>query len=102
MTFRSILTAPLRRTCVLTTCAALLACATLTGAGKRPIRKVSVDPTARQVELFAAMEQGLINVNMILHSSEGGNIFVENKTDQPLTIQFPKAVVGIEASCSAA
>ena len=32
---------------------------------------------------------------MILKNSKQGNVLIENKTDQPLTVKLPDAVVGV-------
>ena len=62
---------------------------------KRPITKLTVDPKAETVELFAAMEKGLLETKLIPKNSKQGNILIENKTDKPLTVQFPESFVGV-------
>ncbi len=63
---------------------------------KRPITKLSLDPTAKSVELFAGMEKGLLEVKAIPKDSKQGNLLIENKTDKPLTVQMPDAFVGVQ------
>ncbi|MBT4864667.1 MAG: hypothetical protein HON53_06015, partial [Planctomycetaceae bacterium] len=63
---------------------------------KRPITKLSLDPTAKSVELFAGMEKGLLDVKAIPKDSKKGNLLIENKTDKPLTVQMPDAFVGVQ------
>ncbi len=52
---------------------------------------------AEIVEMFAAMEAGQIGVKIIPKDSKLARIFVENKTDKPLTVRLPAAFVGIPA-----
>jgi hypothetical protein len=63
---------------------------------KRPIAKLTFDPTAESVELFDGMEQGLLEVKLIPKNSKQGNLLIENKTDKPLTVQMPDAFVGVQ------
>jgi hypothetical protein len=69
---------------------------TLSAAKKRPLKNPSFDASAEQVELFDATEKGLIDVTLIPKDSLGGNVFIENKTDKPLTVKVPKAVVAVQ------
>jgi hypothetical protein len=69
----------------------------LTAATKqRPIRKLTYDPKAATVELFDGIEQGSLDAKLIPKDSLGGNVFIENKTDKPLTVRFPKAVAAAQ------
>lgn len=52
------------------------------------------NPAAERVEMFAAIEEGRISAKLIPRNALGGNVLFENKTDQPLTIELPAAVVG--------
>src|SRR5690606_30846767 len=62
---------------------------------KRPIRKLTVDPTAEKVELFEGVSQGLLSTRVVMKDSMQGNVFVENMTEQPLTVEIPEAVVAV-------
>lgn len=62
---------------------------------KRPITNPKFDPTGESVELFAAIEAGQINANMIPKNALGGTVFIENKTDKPLNVKLPDAVIGV-------
>jgi hypothetical protein len=62
---------------------------------KKPIRNPKFDPSADQVDLFDAMEAGQITVKLIPKGATGGNVFIENKTDQPLTVKIPEAVAAV-------
>ncbi len=59
------------------------------------IKKLSVDPDAAHVGLFEGMESEAIDVKLILRGPEGGHMLVENKTDQPLTVDLPEALIGV-------
>ncbi|MGE5193110.1 MAG: hypothetical protein ACM3U2_11485, partial [Deltaproteobacteria bacterium] len=78
-------------------CAAVFMTASLTGATKqRPIKKLSYDPSAPVVELFDGLEQGSLDATLIPRNSLGGNVFIENKTDKPVTVKLPKAVAAVQ------
>ena len=62
---------------------------------KRPIRNPKFDPTGEQVEFFAAIEAGQIEAKLIPKNALGGNVLIENKTDKPLNVKVPEAVVGV-------
>jgi hypothetical protein len=69
----------------------------LTAATKqRPIKKLSIDPKAATIELFAGIEEGSLDAKLIPKDSLSGNVFIENKTDKPLTVRFPKAVAAAQ------
>jgi hypothetical protein len=77
---------------------ACLAVALLTfsfGAQKGPIKKLRLDPQAAQVELFEAEGAGLLGLRMVQKDAHQGNLFIENKSSQPLTVQLPQAIVGV-------
>ncbi len=61
---------------------------------KRPIRNPRFDPSAEQVDLFEAVDAGRVVARLIPKDATGGNVLIENKTDQPLTVKIPAAVVG--------
>ncbi|MEZ6065558.1 MAG: hypothetical protein R3B90_07555 [Planctomycetaceae bacterium] len=54
------------------------------------------DPTAEQVDVFAAIDAGDISVAMRPRDETGGAIFVENLSDRPLTVVLPEAIVGVQ------
>lgn len=81
-----------RRTGLVSACVALVAVAQLVGAGKSPIKVLKVDPTAAKVGLFEGMESGALAVRVVAHDVKGGNVFIENLSDKPLTVEFPDAV----------
>lgn len=67
------------------------------GDGKPAMTKLSYDPAARKVDMFKAMEEGLIDVKLIQMNAKNGNLIIDNKAKEPLTIQLPDAFVGVHA-----
>lgn len=63
---------------------------------RKPITNLKYDPTAERVELFAAMEGKSLEVTLRLKNEFGGNLFVRNRTDKPLTVLMPAAMVGVQ------
>ena len=86
----------LTRFAVAVTFAGLLSAGATAGERKSPITKLTVDPEARQVELFEAIEEGELDVRMIPKDAKGGNLFIENTTDEPLTVNMPAGFVGVQ------
>jgi hypothetical protein len=74
---------------------ALCALAVLAAARPGPVKKLSVDPDAREVELFAAIEAGELEARLVARDARHGNLLVTNKTEDPLTVKLPRAVVGV-------
>jgi len=64
-------------------------------ARRRPIKKLSYDPAAKKVELFAGIEDGSIDYKMIMKNSKEGTLLLENKTDEAISVGMPAALVGI-------
>jgi len=63
---------------------------------KQPIRKLTLDPGAPTVELFAAIEEGTIETTVIAKSSHEANLFLTNNSAAPLNVKIPQAVVAIQ------
>ena len=62
---------------------------------KKPIKNPKFDPSAELVDLFEAVDAGQVTVRLIPRNAMGGNVLIENKTDKPLTVKIPDAVVGV-------
>ena len=62
---------------------------------KKPIKNPKFDPSAEQVDIFAAVDAGQVTIRLIPRNAMGGNVLIENKTDKPLTVKIPEAVVGV-------
>lgn len=67
----------------------------LSGAGTGSIRKLTIDEKAPVVELFEGIQQGQIDARLTAMNPYDGKVFVTNRTDKPLTVAVPKAVVGV-------
>ncbi len=52
-------------------------------------------PPAENVDLFAAIEQGIVEVKLIAKDSTECNVRVKNKTDKPLSVRLPEAFAGV-------
>jgi hypothetical protein len=59
------------------------------------ITKLTLDPEAPVVELFAGMESGQLESKLIMKNEFSGNLLIENKTDGPLTVKMPDSFVGV-------
>ena len=73
-----------------------LGLASAAGRPSRLLLKPEVDPRAERVELFAAIEAGQITARMQPRNARGGAIFIENHTNQPLTVELPATLVGVQ------
>ena len=76
----------------------LVAPALVMAAPKRPsiaTGSAKPDPNAKTVEMFAAMESGDINVQLIPKNAEEARVLVKNNTRQPLRIEMPAAFAGV-------
>jgi len=51
--------------------------------------------TAETIDLFAAIDQKLVEVKLIPKDSTECNVVVKNKTDKPLTIRMPETFAGV-------
>jgi hypothetical protein len=63
----------------------------LVAADKTPAKSADVQP----VELFAGMNSGDLSVKFIPKNDREGQIVIENKTNQPVSVQLPKSFVGV-------
>lgn len=77
-------------------CLTLAGVAGLAAASKVPIKNLRLDPTAEQVDLFDAMDKGLVKVKLVPKSSLKGSVFFENTTQKPLTIKFPAGMAATQ------
>ena len=62
---------------------------------KAAITKLTLDPSAPVIGMFQGMEEEKIDVKLIQISSKKGNLLVENKTNETITVQLPDAFVGV-------
>ena len=77
--------------------AAALACfPALLAAGERSrARRDAASPANEVVEMFAGIEKGQIEVQLIPKDSTQSNVLIKNKTDKPLSIKLPDAFAGV-------
>ncbi len=74
----------------------LLVCSTATiQATDRVLRVPTYDPAATRVSLWDGLRGGQIAAKLIPRGETAGALFIENLTDQPLTVEMPAAVVGV-------
>jgi len=52
-------------------------------------------PSGQQVELFAAIEKGQVEVQLIPKDATLFNVRIKNNTDQPLSVKLPEAFAGV-------
>jgi hypothetical protein len=64
--------------------------------GQRVITRPGYDPAARAVELFEGIEHKAFNARLIPKSALEGSVFVENRSDQALTVVLPPAVAAVQ------
>ena len=64
-------------------------------ADKKPIRVPKYNPSYQKVDLFEAMESGQITAKVLPKSAMAGTVLIENKTDKPLNVKVPEAVVAV-------
>ena len=63
--------------------------------GHKPvIAAVKADDSLEHIDVFAGIEQGLLDVKLIPQDAMGGNILIENKGAKPLNVDFPPAFIG--------
>jgi hypothetical protein len=78
------------------TCVTLLVAISAGSADAKKRTRVKAAPKdSKQVELFAAIEAGDIEVQFIPKDATVANVIIKNKTDKPLTIKLPPAVAGV-------
>jgi hypothetical protein len=65
-------------------------------AAKQPLKKLKVDPSVPPVGLFDAIEAGTIETTVMAKNSHEAQLMVTNKSDVPVTVQMPKAVVAVQ------
>ncbi len=57
------------------------------------VRPAITSPSA--IDLFAAMEDGLVEAKFVARSSSKGRLVLKNNTQSPLQIQIPDAFIGV-------
>jgi hypothetical protein len=80
---------------VVAVCAGAIATA-MAADSKRPITKLTYDPSLPQVELFDGLDSGSLTAKVIPKSQYGGNVLITNTTKTPVSVKVPEAVVGVQ------
>ncbi len=63
---------------------------------KPVLTKTKFDPTAERVELFKAMEDGLVETKVSAKDATGGVVYISNTSDKPLTVELPESFVAVQ------
>jgi hypothetical protein len=63
---------------------------------KQPLKKLKVDPSVPPVGLFDAIEAGTIETTVMAKNAHEAQLMVTNRSDVPVTVQMPKAVVAVQ------
>jgi hypothetical protein len=78
------------------TCVTLLVAISAVSANAAKRSRVKTAPKdSKQVELFAAIKSGDIEVQFIPKDATVANLMIKNKTDKPLSIRLPAAVAAV-------
>jgi hypothetical protein len=64
------------------------------GPGARP-KPGAFNPEHESVEMFSAVDEGQIEVKVIMKDEFQGRVFITNKTDQPLNIKLPEVAAAV-------
>ena len=59
------------------------------------IRRLSFDPSARVVKLFEGMKDGQLSSRVAVKNETTSTVFINNETDEPLTVELPPAVAAV-------
>lgn len=70
--------------------------AALAGEFKKPITKPKYDPSAPRVALFDGLDAKNLDAELRPKNEFGGNLFIRNLTDKPITVELPDAIVGVQ------
>jgi len=62
---------------------------------QRPLKSSPYDPDARTVEFFSGQQAEEILVQVTPNGASGGNLFLTNQTQEPLTVKLPAGFVGV-------
>ncbi len=63
---------------------------------KTPIKKLKYDPSVPPVGLFDAIEAGTVETSVIARNPHEATLFVTNKSDAPVSVKMPQAVVAVQ------
>ncbi len=61
---------------------------------KKTVPFAKADESLEHIDVFAGIDQGVLDVKLIPQDALGGNILIENKGAKPLNVDFPPAFIG--------
>lgn len=61
---------------------------------KKIFSAIKPNDSLEHIDVFAGIEQGVLEVKLIPQDAMGGNILIENKGEKPLNVDFPAAFIG--------
>ena len=82
--------------------AAVALAADATWAKTKVDAKAKEEVAAKEVEMFAAMKSGELDVQIIARSDRDARVIISNKTDAPLNIKLPEAFAAVPSSPNSA
>lgn len=94
---RSLISVLVRRAC-LPACLSLLVLSVASAEVRTrgALTRTKFDPSAERVELFKAVDEGQLELKVIPKDSTGGLVYIQNNSEKPLTVDLPKAIVGVQ------
>lgn len=81
---------------VVAICLSACLAATALAASKLPTKKLQFDPNLPVSDVFDAMEAGTIETTVIARNANEANLLVTNKSDTPVSIKLPQAMVAVQ------
>src|SRR5262245_24885193 len=63
---------------------------------KRPITKLTFDPSLPQVELFDGIDSGTLTAKVVPQDQFGSKVLITNTSKTPVSVKLPDAVVGVQ------
>jgi hypothetical protein len=84
------------KTLYLATCVSICLVAAAFAAPKKSTTRQKQSVEVATIDLFEAIEQGTIESSVIPRDSHAATVFLANKSDAPLRVKFPPAVVAVQ------
>jgi hypothetical protein len=84
------------RTQFVAACLSVFVLTTSLATAKQPIRKLKYDTSLPAVDLFEAIDNGLVETSVIAKSVNEASLFVTNKSDKAVSVKLPQAVVAVQ------
>lgn len=84
------------RTQSVAACLSICLLTTSLATAKQPIRKLKYDNRIPAVDLFDAIDNGLVETTVVAKSVNEASLFVTNKSDNAVSVKLPQAVVAVQ------